>query len=597
MLALARSDWAIGAIAALSLIAPAVSPAATIEVTVTADAVADDGECSLREAVSATNGNLDVNGADDCDHDGGTGPDTIELVAPGASFLNGYDVTGPPGDNANATGDLDIEGGTGGLTIRGVDTNDSTIDADEADRVIEHEGGALTLEDLTVRDGGVAGNGGGILSIGSGGSLALDGADVVSNEAGGSGAGIYATAALAITDSVIASNHSAADSSTIAGGGIAASGATTIADSVISGNSVTDTSSPGNGATMGGGGIAQRSSGSLTITRTAVQVSTVTSENAISFPSGGAILVSDANLTIRESTVTSATLSGGNSRAGAGILFSDGTANNTAEIENVTVSGNSAGPASSGGGGIEIFRGVTEITNSTIAGNSANLGSALQYQDLNQAGSSLTARATIFSDDGSGECYLPSSVLVTDGYNVDAGNTCVPADGTSLLNTDPLLEPLDGYGGPTLTRAVPAGSEALNLIPPGACVDVDDQPVPVDQRGLTRPFGGGCEPGAYELSKCRGALVDGGTLFGTPGDDVINGQEGPNRIVGLGGKDKIKAKAGKDRACGGPGADTIAGGDGGDKLAGDAGNDKLRGGDGKDACGGGPGKDKLFSCE
>jgi hypothetical protein len=69
-----------------------------------------------------------------------------------------------------------------------------------------------------------------------------------------------------------------------------------------------------------------------------------------------------------------------------------------------------------------------------------------------------------------------------------------------------------------------------------------------------------------------------GTVFGTPGPDVIVGDEGANRIRGHGGDDVICGLGGDDRIRGGRGRDV------------------LLGGPGHDRCRTGPGKDKQRSC-
>jgi Ca2+-binding RTX toxin-like protein len=75
-----------------------------------------------------------------------------------------------------------------------------------------------------------------------------------------------------------------------------------------------------------------------------------------------------------------------------------------------------------------------------------------------------------------------------------------------------------------------------------------------------------------------------GVVYGTPGDDDINGGNHPQVIMGLGGNDTIHA---------GNGGDCVVGGDGDDKLYGDNAKDILVGGDGDDYLDGGNGKDDL----
>ena len=75
------------------------------------------------------------------------------------------------------------------------------------------------------------------------------------------------------------------------------------------------------------------------------------------------------------------------------------------------------------------------------------------------------------------------------------------------------------------------------------------------------------------------------TIFGTQGNDNINGTLGNDLIVGFEGNDKIN---------GGLGNDCILGGEGNDQLSGGLGNDVLFGGNGQDNLDGGLGNDKLF---
>jgi Ca2+-binding RTX toxin-like protein len=90
---------------------------------------------------------------------------------------------------------------------------------------------------------------------------------------------------------------------------------------------------------------------------------------------------------------------------------------------------------------------------------------------------------------------------------------------------------------------------------------------------------------------CTGKTPD---VFGSQGDDVLEGTAGNDVIAGYGGDDVILGYGGDDIVCGGPGNDDIRGGPGNDELWGDDGNDRLRGAAGDDLLHGGAGSDRLI---
>ncbi len=94
----------LGALAPLLLVPP-IAGAATIKVTTQQDVVADDGKCSLREAVSAANTNL-PSGSSPGEYAAGDAAPTVDEIR-----LKGkrYRLTrGGPADDLNLGGDLDI---------------------------------------------------------------------------------------------------------------------------------------------------------------------------------------------------------------------------------------------------------------------------------------------------------------------------------------------------------------------------------------------------------------------------------------------------------------------------------------------------------
>ncbi|MCZ7685059.1 MAG: CSLREA domain-containing protein [Sandaracinaceae bacterium] len=154
-----------------ALAAPSGALAATITVNTGADELNTDGDCSLREAIAAANGDVAV---DACT--AGSGADTIEVGA--TNFV--LSRTGS-GEDANATGDLDV---ATEITITGT----GFVDGAASDRVLHVAAtGILTITGLTIRNGlAVEENGGGILNEGT---LTLDGVTLIGNVSLGDDAG------------------------------------------------------------------------------------------------------------------------------------------------------------------------------------------------------------------------------------------------------------------------------------------------------------------------------------------------------------------------------------------------------------------------
>ena len=122
----------------------------------------------------------------------------------------------------------------------------------------------------------------------------------------------------------------------------------------------------------------------------------------------------------------------------------------------------------------------------------------------------VTLTNTIVANAGSGENC--GGTIINGGTNLQfPGTTCAS---TTIPTADPLLQPLANNGGPTQTRALGAGSPAINTGTTGC------PPVPAtDQRGVTRPQGAGCEIGAFEcqtgLGECA-AVAATATPTSTP---------------------------------------------------------------------------------
>jgi len=147
------------------------------------------------------------------------------------------------------------------------------------------------------------------------------------------------------------------------------------------------------------------------------------------------------------------------------------------EITNTTISGNPVSAAHrviDADGGAAAFRFVTFANNGGVA--------------IGGVSGSVTIENTIFGPSLAKSCYDPTNIISSVGLNMDTDGTC----GVTTVSPNILmLAPLAGNGGPTLTHALLEGSIAIDTVE-GACPAID-------QRGIQRPQGGGCDIGAFEI--------------------------------------------------------------------------------------------------
>lgn len=90
-----------------------------------------------------------------------------------------------------------------------------------------------------------------------------------------------------------------------------------------------------------------------------------------------------------------------------------------------------------------------------------------------------------------GNCSNASGVINSAGHNLESTNTCGFWGTGDLINTDPLLGPLQDNGGSTHTHALIVPSLAINGGTNSGCPATD-------QRGISRPQGATCDIGAFE---------------------------------------------------------------------------------------------------
>ena len=318
--------------------------------------------------------------------------------------------------------------------------------------------GTVNIERLTISGGDAHFDyGGGILNDQS--TLTLTNCSVVDNVAYSGGGGIYNNdgGSVTIVNSII-SDNSAAGGKYPYGGGVAG-GSLTITNSTISGNSAAGSGPPcciGTGGGIAGGG---------TITD-----STITG-NYAGLDGGG---ISGGG------TITNCTIN--NNGAGGGTNYLPGTGGGISgggTITNCTISGNSVfGDPFKGaglGGGFYAV-GTATISNSTFSGNyiSYGFGGGIYNRATLEIGNTILNRG-VFGEN----VFNNGGTITSAGYNLsnDDGGGYLNGPG-DLINTDPLLGPLQDNGGPTQTHALLPGSPAVDAGDPSFA-----PPPWYDQRG------------------------------------------------------------------------------------------------------------------
>jgi hypothetical protein len=146
------------------------------------------------------------------------------------------------------------------------------------------------------------------------------------------------------------------------------------------------------------------------------------------------------------------------------------------------------------GGAFYNATGTVTLAHNTFAANEARGG--VGYPDgfgfggaISVAGGTVTVINSILTSSPAGS--NAAGVLIVGGGNISSDASCGFSTAGSLNNTDSKLGPFGNYGGPTWTMPLLVGSPALNTAISAACP-------PTDQRGVTKPFGGACDIGAFE---------------------------------------------------------------------------------------------------
>ena len=344
---------------------------------------------------------------------------------------------------------------------------------------LENEGGTATIVDSTFSDDSATGGAGigDVATAGFGGS--------------GDGGGLSNVGTLTISgstfsgDSATGGGGANTDSTSYGEGGDSFGGAlftvgttttATISGSTFSGDSATG--GTGTGAPAGGGGIgaggALDNGGTLTITNATLSGDSATGGAATGAAAGGNGL-GGALINSFAATITNATLSGDSATGGA--------------------------PGGSGdGGALDGFSNTITVTNSIVA---ANTASSTPGPNCFQSGTVIDGGNNL--EDGSGP--------------TDCGFSAANHDQFAATPSQLGLGSLGNHGGPTQTMALAPGSLALGHANLVVCTNTTG-PNPVngvDQRGVHRPQGTGCDIGAFELERPIILLRVAGPIFVAPG--------------------------------------------------------------------------------
>jgi hypothetical protein len=183
--------------------------------------------------------------------------------------------------------------------------------------------------------------------------------------------------------------------------------------------------------------------------------------------------------------VKASTVSNNVARFGGGIFVADSGA---ARVTRSTLSGNGA---TESGGGVSSFGELT-LLQTTLSGNSAPDGGA-----IDAATGSIESTIVANSPSG-GDC---SGGILSHGHNLADDGTCNLTGEGDQPNTEPMLRPLDDYGGPTKTLALRLSSPAVDAGFAGnAATDQRGLPRVVNYPGVPKAVGGdSSDIGAFEL--------------------------------------------------------------------------------------------------
>lgn len=455
----------------IQAISDAAETQSAIEISTVLDTLADDGLCSLREAVRSANLDQAVGGCT-----AGGGIDTIQIPAGNYKL----EIPGPDEDDG-LTGDLDV---SQGLTILGAGMGATILDGDHLDRILHVTaiGARVVIRDLTIVNGEVDTTdllgGGGILNLGD---ITIEQVELMDNTALRGGGARNSQGRMTISNSRIEGNTASSE-----GGGVYGDGLINISRSSIVANQ-----------SESGGGI--NADESITLEDVLI------SQNQASLYGGG--FFNDTTATLQRVLFHANTAPNG-----AGLYN-----NHSVSLANVTLTGNISERSSSllGRGGAIFNTGLATLINATLFGNEAEQGGNLYNAD----GGSITLQMSILASSLGGNC-INLDQIISNGYNIADDSLCNLSGVGDRANTDPRLAPLADNLGYTQSHALLPNSPAIDYGPEEGCPETD-------QRGVLRTIDGdrngmnGCDIGAFEHAP-------GGVLYFEPATESF--EEGASEV-------------------------------------------------------------------
>ena len=178
--------------------------------------------------------------------------------------------------------------------------------------------------------------------------------------------------------------------------------------------------------------------------------------------------------------------------------------------------------------------GVGEIINSTIA----NRGDSGELDAVN-GGTLLLRNTVVFFDPSFFWGPVPNCAgnVISLGHNISNDDSCNLTAPGDQPNTDPLLGELADNGGPTMTRALLAGSPGIDAGEVD-CTDANGTALLTDQRGFPRPVDGNgdgvpaCDVGAFEVQPSLVIAIDIEKLTNGNQADSANDSDVPRIAAG-----------------------------------------------------------------